>query len=215
MNKLFSSLLLTVAISFLLPACSKNSPAPVNNNGGGGTTGGGTTGGGTPSNTTIVYRNKTYTAVSITLNSVTKSIDPGDSVSFTGAAGATASGTATTSGKTGSGTQIGLLVTWTLSSAFPASGVQAEDLNAGTDYFFLKVVNNSGLSMLKMYVNYGLGDQTLDNITVPNDGKIYSFGYYHTYPNSNARAENGSTYWYWPSLGLPNTINQATVLTGN
>ena len=85
----------------------------------------------------------------------------------------------------------------------------------GTNYFYLKLVNSSAAPITKLYVNYGLQAQTLDNITIPNDGKTYSIGYYSAYSNSNARAENATSYWYWASLSLANTQNQSITLTAN
>ena len=209
MRKSIASLLV-VATLFSLFSCSKSHSDPSGNNSGGG---------GTPppppTTTTLEYKNNTFTSISITVNNVTKSIDAGSSATFTGTAGTSATGTATTSGKTTSGTQIGLLISWTLSNTFPASASQTVPLDVSSDYFFLKVIDNSALPMVKIYVNYGLTAQTLDNITVAADGKSYSLGYYHGYTNSNARAENGNTYWYWSSLNLTGTINQLCMLTGN
>jgi hypothetical protein len=79
----------------------------------------------------------------------------------------------------------------------------------------LKVINTSTKPILKLYVNYGLVAQTLDNITIPNDGLTYTLGYYQAYSNSNVRAENGTTFWNWNPLNLPFTNNQVKILTAN
>jgi hypothetical protein len=201
---------LLLVITLLLTACSKS--------GGSGSGSGNAGSGGNPgtvNNTTLVYVNSTYTTIQLKVNNQTQNVSAGASVSFTGAPGSTLTGTAVTSGLTSSGTPVGLQMAWTLSNTFPVSGSFSTNLNTSADYFFLQVINNSGLPISKLYVNYLLQAQTLDNITIPNDGKTYDIGYYHAYSNSNARAESGTSYWSWSSLNLPGTANQSTVLTAN
>lgn len=164
---------------------------------------------------TITFINPTFTTVDITFNGETKTIAPGTSVKFTGTADASASGSASTSGKTTTGSQVGLMMTWTISEYFPASNGNLDyTLNVGSNYFFLKVINQSPtLSIQKIYSNYGLVAQTVDNISIPNNGTTYYIGYYPAYTNSNVRAENGANYWYWNPLNLPFTNNQSKTLT--
>ena len=69
--------------------------------------------------------------------------------------------------------------------------------------------------MTKLYVNYGLTAQSQDGIIIHNDGKTYNTGYYSAYTNSNVKAENGATYWYWPTLNLPFANNQTFTVIGN
>ncbi len=163
---------------------------------------------------TIKFINSTYTTIDITFNSETKSIIPGGSVSFTSNVGSYATGNASTSGKTSIGTQVGLLMTWSLSETFPGRGVTNEvTLDVTPTYFFLKIQNTSTKSIQKVYVNYGLTSQTIDNISIPNDGGTYFIGYYRAYSNSNVRAESGTTIWNWSPLNLSFTTNQSkTVL---
>jgi hypothetical protein len=201
-----------LVITLLLTACSKSGDP---GSGSGNASGGNGGSSGTGNNSTLVYVNSTYTTIQLTANNQTQNVVAGASVSFIGTPGSTLNGTAVTSGLTSSGTQVGLQMAWTLSNSFPASGSFSTNLNTSADYFFLQVINSSGLQMNKLYVNYALQAQTLDNVTIPNDGKTYNIGYYHAYSNSNARAESGTTYWSWPNLNLPGTVNQATVLTAN
>jgi hypothetical protein len=140
----------------------------------------------------------------------------GGSAVFTGTAGAAASGTASTSGVTSSNTQVGLKISWTYNLTFPAASTNLNyKLDVGSNYFFLKIRNSSAYQLLKVYVNYGLVAQTLDIITIPNDGQTYNIGYYSAYTNSNVRAENGTTYWSWPTLGLPFTVDQSQTVVAN
>lgn len=162
---------------------------------------------------TIKFINSTYTTIDITFNSETRSILPGGTASFTSNVGSYATGNASTSGKTSIGTQVGLLMTWSLSETFPGSGVTNEvTLDVTSTYFFLKIQNTSTKSIQKVYVNYGLTNQTIDNISIPNDGVTYFIGYYRAYSNSNVRAENGTTIWNWNPISLSFTTNQSKIL---
>ena len=165
---------------------------------------------------TITFINPTYTTISISFNGETKTIAPGGSVVFTGDADAYATGTASTSGQTSSGSQVGLMMTWSLVKYFPTGGDNINStLNVGSDYFFLKMANQSTINIQKVYVNYGTSEQTVDNLLIPNNGVTYSIGYYKAYTNSSVRAENGATYWSWTSLGLPWSNNQAKTVTAS
>ena len=124
-------------------------------------------------------------------------------------------GTATTSGKTSSGTTVGSTMSWTLNNTFPTSGNLNSNLNVGGDYFFLKVKNASPKSINKVYVNYGLVNQTLDNVVIANDSQTYNLGYYKAFSNSNVRGENGTYAWSWNTLSLPFTQNQSFTVVAN
>lgn len=196
------------------PDNQSNTSGSSGSTSGSGSTTGGSTGGGT-STSTITYANASFTSINITVNGVAKTIAVGGNVVYTGTPNAAATGTASTSGKTTSGTIVGNTISWALNSVFPASGNSTNTLNVGGDSFFLKVKNASSKSITKLYVNYGLTPQTLDNVTIANDSQVYSLGYYKAYTNSNVRAENGTTYWSWNSLNLPFTQNQSVTVTAN
>lgn len=183
--------------------------------GGGGTGGGGTGGGGQTS--TITFMNPTFTPIDITFNGQNKTAPVGGSAVFTGTANAAKTGNASTSGKTSNGTLIGLPIVWNnINLSFPAAGGNLNyTLNIGPDFFFLKMVNTSTLAIQKVYVNYGLQSQTLDNISIPNNGNTYGTGYYKAFSNSNVRAENGNIFWFWNPLNLPFTNNQSKTVQAN
>ena len=163
---------------------------------------------------TLTVVNPTFTTMDISVNGEIKTIAAGGSAVFSGTPGVDAIGSASTSGKTTTGAQVGSLMTWNILEEFPASGDNLNlTLNVGADYFFLKLINQSLVSIQKVYVNYGLVSQTVDNISIPNTGGTYNLGYYRAYSNSNVRAESGSSYWYWNPLGLPYTNNQSKTLT--
>lgn len=165
---------------------------------------------------TITVYNPTFTTMNITLNGESKTITSGGSAVFTGTPDASASGTASTSGKTTSGTQVGLQMVWSISQLFPSNGSNLDwTLNVDPTYFFLKIINNHPtLSMTQVIVNYGLVSQTIDNVSVPNGGLTYNIGYYRAYSNSNVRTTNGANYWFWNPLSLTFSNNQSITVTG-
>ena len=160
---------------------------------------------------TLTYHNATFTPIYININGTGGTIPAGGDVTYSGAYGDVAAGTASTSGSTTSGTQVGLLISWTLSNTFPA-GNQTINLNVTSDYFFLKLKNNSVYNITQVYVNHGLMSETLDNISVPNTGITYNIGYYRAWTNSNIYLTAGSTYWSY-NISLPFTTNQSYTFT--
>ncbi|MES1159274.1 MAG: hypothetical protein ABUM51_00810, partial [Bacteroidota bacterium] len=163
-----------IGVLLLFVSCSKSGSSDNNGNGNGGNGGGGTGGNKT---STLTYINDSYTPISFTANNQTQNINSGASLVFTGTPGSIFTATATTSGKTSTGTQVGVQISWTLNTTFPSTGDVSNKLDVTSDYFFLKIINKDNLPMTRLYVNYGLAAQTLDNITIPNDGVTYNIGY--------------------------------------
>lgn len=172
-----------------------------NNNGGGGNN--------NNTKTSLIFKNTTFTDMTVVVNGESKTISQGATASYSATAGTSVIGTATTSGQTSNGTKIGNILTWNLNSyTFPASASTIADLKASSEVFFLKLKNVSSKPIVKVYVNYGLTNQTLDNISIPNDGVLYNIAYYKAFSNSNIRLEAADgTYWAY-SVTLPNTVNQ-------
>jgi len=166
------------------------------------------TGGGSNS---ITYHNNTYTPITITVNGSTATIPVAGNKTFTGSSGNSATGTASTSGETTSGTQVGLLITWTISNTF-SSSAQTVNLDINSSYFFLKLINSSAYTINKVYVNYGLTSQTLDNISVANSGTLFGIGYYKAWTNSNLYLMSGSIFWSY-NISLSFTSNQSYTFT--
>ena len=198
-----TKIIVILSIIFALSSCKKENESTNSS------------GTGSSSTTTCTYVNNTYEPVNISLNGQSQVINPGANVAIKGTAGTVLSGTAYTSGLTSSGAQVGLKISWTINDKFPSTGNFTNNLNIGSNIFFLKLVNSASYQITAVYVNYGLQAQTLDNITIPNDGKIYNIGYYNAYGNSNVRAENGNTYWYWSTLNIPGAQNQSVTVTAN
>lgn len=165
---------------------------------------------------TINFINPSFTTMSITFDGISYSIPPGGTASYKGKADRYATGNASTSGLTSSGSQIGLLMTWSLAYYFPAGGGTDDiTLNVANDYFYLKIQNLSTKTITKVYSNYGLAGQTVDNLSIPNNGITYDLGYYRAYTNTNVRAESGTTFWYWNPVILPWSNNQTKTLIAN
>lgn len=188
-------------------------PCPVSQSGGGNSNPG------TSNNGTsyVAFKNNVFTPVNITYNGTSKVVQPGETASFAAVPGTSGSFSAETSGKTNQGTQVGELVTWTYQGVFPSAGTTTTvQLNLAPQMFFLHLVNSSVRKITKIYVNYGLQSQTVDNLTVPNDGQKYRIGYYRAWTNSNLRLE-GENNWVWswaaPDFKLDFTQNQTYTFT--
>lgn len=170
--------------------------------------------------TTLIFYNKSYTTITITVGSTTKTISKGSSVTYSGVQGSSVYYSAYTYGKTSDGTtQIGQKITWA-STLSLSGGTQSWNLNVSSDYFFIYLKNNSSHDWKWLYVNYGLVSQTLDNIIVYKNSTTYDpLGYYRAFSNSNVRmywADNTLYYTYWNQgthFTLPWTVNQSTYLS--
>ena len=169
----------------------------------------------TKATTSIIYVNPSFTPMVITINGVQQTIPVGGSVSYTGQYGSAATGTAITAGETTGGTPIGLTLTNNINDVFPASGAFTHTLDISSTFFFLKVTNNSADVINTIYVNYGLTNQTVDYVNVPNDGQTYYLGYYKAFTNSTARFESATHFWSYPSVPLSFANNQSLTLTAN
>lgn len=175
-----------------------------------------------PSPFTFIVENQIFTPISYTVTGhSTKSIDPGDTVHFyfpdnPGIVYFDGS----TSGKTTQGTQVGLLLTWSGSRNVTDLDSYTLSLIIQSNLFFLYITNNGSIDLGPLYVNYGLSDQTYDDIVIDNDGIKKSIGYYYAHNNTEIRTywPDGQTYSYWiqgSNFYLPFTNNQSVNLINN
>ncbi len=164
-------------------------------------------------NTSIIFQNNTFTPVNILRSGITQTIPVGDNITYTGTPGSSLNVTANTSGLSSTGTQIGLLLSWTFSNTFPTTGSSTYNIDVSSYYFFLKIKNTSTTySGAGLYVNYGLTSQTYDGIAIPNTGVSYNTGYYNIYSNTEIYIPTnptGSSWSIYPATYLPNTSNQS------
>lgn len=175
------------------------------------------TGGGSSNDSfDIIFVNNLYTDIFLTLTGEGSDlIPPGDSVVFTLSENPGTFGyTAETSGETNTGTQIGLLITWNYPS-IDVSSLEYKRINLilSSAYFFMRMQNTGAHTLSPIYVNYGLTDQTMDNISIPNNSVLYNIGYYRAYSNTQVRGywTGESTYAYWDQgthFTFPGTNNQ-------
>ncbi|HTP12044.1 MAG TPA: Ig-like domain-containing protein [Bacteroidota bacterium] len=163
------------------------------------------------------FINTVFTPISITVQSVTRTIQPGDSTTYYfNSNPQSLSFSASTSGKTTSNTTVGLVVTW--SGPLTVSGYSSirVNLQLSTSYFFM-YLSNTGATLSPLYVNYGLSDQTVDYISIPGDGVKYSIGYYKAHSGGVVRGykyPSLSSYIYW-TLSFSFVVNQSQWLTNS
>ena len=90
--------------------------------------------------TNLTFRNKTYTDIQITLGGVAKTISSGGDVTYNDIEGESVSFYAETSGTTAQGDVLGVELYWSFDVDLNG-GTTVQDLNVGTDYFFLYITN--------------------------------------------------------------------------
>lgn len=156
----------------------------------------------------VTFINTIFTPISITVQSVPATIQPGDSVTYTFTTNpGSLVYSAETSGKTSGGAQIGLKLIWG-GASYPIDvssySYYRLRLIIGSSYFFLYMKNSGTKTLGPLDVNYGLTDQSRDNITISTSTSTYQIGYYKAYTNTQVRA-----YWY-PSLTSYTYWNQGT-----
>jgi hypothetical protein len=222
MQRIFSIAFLIILFVFFCTSCSKRRCEGINCFNGGVCENGkcncptGYTGGGClqMDTTEIDYYNNTFTPVDIYVNSVYKVIPVGGYIAITGPYGSYAGGSANTYETNSAGAQVGLNLNWALSDSF-ALGTKAVYIDVPSQYFFLKITNNSSYTITEVFVNYGLSSQSLDYITIPNNGNTYDIGYYDAFTNSDLYLTASNYTWSY-NLNLPFTQNQSyTFVAGN
>ena len=164
---------------------------------------------------TNTLSNKTFTEVTVTINGITRELPFLDTIQFSGNPGSVITGTLVVSRLSLGGNLPGEfpILPFTLTT-FPSSGNMNYNVNVPSTYFFVKIQNdNSSKPILQFYVNYGLQSQRLEKYPIPVGLNFpYKLGYYKAFTNSNVRAENGTSFWSWPTLNLPFTENQSVTL---
>ncbi|MCW3121624.1 MAG: toll/interleukin receptor protein [Flavipsychrobacter sp.] len=171
----------------------------------------------------IVYKNNTFTPIVITVNGAGLTIPVGGSVSYSGKFGTDATGTATTSGAATSlgistaGGILGLPINWSINNTFPSGDTLRVPLDVGAAYFFLRLKNTGSKNIINYYVNkdftYG---EYYNDVTVPNDSKVYEMGYYLAYPGSNVQTQatnSSSPNYVRQTVTLPFVSNQSVTVT--
>lgn len=169
---------------------------------------------------TVYFTNQVFTPIDITvLNYGSKTISVGGNVNYNFSSNpGTLRYSASTSGKTNTGTQVGKLITWQYTLNVSGLTTQTYNLTLSSSEFFIYMKNSGSVDLSPVYVNYGLTDQTIDNIYIPNDNVSYNIGYYNAHSNTEVRAyvyNGGGPYIYWQQgvhFTLPFTQNQSVTL---
>ena len=169
---------------------------------------------------TLYFTNQVFTPIDISLlNYGSKTIPVGGDVSWYFASNpGMVRYSASTSGRTNQGTQVGKLVTW--QATLPVSGLTTQTYNLvlSSDEFYIYMKNSGSVTFNSVIANADLADQTTDNIIIPNDNITYNIGYYNAHANTEVRAmiqNGGGSYIYWQQgnhFTLPFTENQSVVL---
>ena len=167
--------------------------------------------------TDVTFTNPVFTDIHVTFNGYTQVISPGGSVTFYSVTGSYLEMTAYTSGTTTTGSQVGELLSWD-SWLTLTGGTQSFELDVLSNTFFIYMQNSGTHDLINLYVNYGLTDQSYDNILVPPDGVKYNIGYYPAHSNTEVRMyyqDQPTWYTYWDQgthFTLPWTDNQSAYL---
>jgi len=164
--------------------------------------------------TNVTFNNPIFTDIYVTLNGTTLTITPGGSVTFLSVMGSSVSYSAYTYGVAADGTtQIGLELDWNYTINLPGGNISF-NLGYNNNLFFLDILNVGTHILTPLYVNYGLYDETMDNILIPNDDILYSTGYYDANSNTEVLAyyqDDPTSYTDWINtidFTFPGTDNQ-------
>ena len=168
----------------------------------------------------VLVRNVLYTDLSFTLAGVLHTVTSNTSSVFTLSVNpGTLSWSASTSGKTTTGTQVGGMVTWNYSWDVSTAFGDTITPVVGSGSFFLLISNQGNTTLGPVYVNYGNSYyQTIDYISLPKSATTYRLGYYHAASGGQVRAYWSSpttTYTYWTEgthFTFPWVTNQTVTL---
>ena len=166
----------------------------------------------------IEFKNNTNTSIYINLEGKTDTIKPFESFNYKGRKNSRVKTTAYTYLLSTTGVMLGRRLEWAIDTLVHADGNFTYPLNVASDYFFLKVINNSNADISYVYVNDFYPDfKDETKIKIPNDGRIYYMGYYKIYPNTTVQIWNTNNYWLkWTngsSLTFDSNYNQEKTLT--
>jgi hypothetical protein len=115
------------------------------------------------------------------------------------------------------GEVLGTRIQWAIDTVVHADGNFTYPLYVNSNYFFLKVVNTSTANINYITVNtYNSDDKYTLNIKIPNDGVIYSVGYFKILPNTKIEIWNINNYYLnWTNgnnMNFSDNYNQTMLL---
>ncbi len=124
---------------------------------------------------------------------------------------------AETHGTDADGQQIGLTVEWARTRDISGDSYTTY-LITYPDLFFLNMRNTGWHDLNPLYVNYGMPDETVDDIIIPSNNVLYRTGYYNAHGGTRIQAywmDMPSDYTYWQHgehFYFPWTENQSLTL---
>ncbi|NLW18898.1 MAG: hypothetical protein GXY81_04330 [Candidatus Cloacimonetes bacterium] len=147
------------------------------------------------------FQNMLYTDIRVTVQGYgTKVVAPGKTVSFSiNRNDGSYHYEAETWGSDADGNRIGLVVEWSRTRNISGDSYTTS-LITDSDLFFLKMRNTGRHNLHPLYVNWSLGAQSMDDISIPGNGVLYNTGYYKAYSSTQVRAywaDMPSDYTYW------------------
>ena len=145
------------------------------------------------------FNNPTWTDIDIIVNYTTKTIPVDGSVLFGQIDNSFMNYYAETLGETSTGGQIGLLIYWDTNND-PIDLTEYSSWNLIIDSYFVFInMKNDGLNDLSpIYVNWGDPDyETVDYITIANDGLWKATGYYDAWDDMEIRAFFANDQYTW------------------
>ncbi len=168
--------------------------------------------------TDLVFRNNVFTDVNLTLEGDTRTLAAGDSITFNDFEGFETTYSAETSGKSTQGLIVGLAIYWQEKIVLNGTKMVV-DLDLAKDYFYLYITNNGEHHLAPLYVNFGLPEQTIDNVVMQANGTRYQIGYYRAFSETVIRAnwmDDPTLFTKWvqgTDFSLPFSKNQVVYLT--
>ncbi len=167
------------------------------------------------------FVNTTYTEMSITVGGFSeRTIAPGDSSSFSFSSNpGSYSYTASTSGETNSGSQVGNLLNWNFTHNVSGLESKRTNLVVSSDFFFASLENGDDNYFDRVIANPGTAYENESNIDVFVDGLVHGLGYFTTVEEAEFRAyfQNSSEFIYWEGYSeyLSGLNNQGLIFQWN
>lgn len=165
----------------------------------------------------LSFTNNAYTAIDITLNGKTKTMDPNDSVHFEVEENTKVNYKATTTGTTNEDEKVGLTLKW--ESSINLSNTDfTEQLDISSKYFFLSINNKdtTPTKISKLIVNDGSYEvvNTVDFLLANNSDQA---GYYDALSGGRIQLNTTDSKLIWEEgaatgYSYKNSINQAVTL---
>jgi|GEM_PF-6071067 hypothetical protein len=167
----------------------------------------------------VSFFNPTYTVIYINVpGQGSKSIDVLDRVSYIFPSNpASLYYTATTEGETVGGVVLGLTLNWNETLNLSSEVSPIFNLDISKDYFFMSAKNYGTHNLDRWSINNGTIYQFDEDVTIPNDGYEYYFGYYDALDNTKIYARIVGTSYdaVWKNgteFNFPWTLNQSILL---